>query len=288
MRQVYVAYDGKDAPTADRFNYCPQCKTALTFKEIDYKRRPVCPSCGFIRFQNPAPAVSLLIVKDEQVLLGRRGRDPGRGQWATPSGYIEYEDDFLTTAIREAKEETGLDVELKSIVHVVSSFTSSGYHFLSIYLLAGVVGGELGAGDDLDAVDWFPLAGPWPDLAFQEDVDLLETYSTTKSEGLPIDPNFRARRGRVQEIERSEWLKERRRVGEERYDTLFAPIYDENWGAWIGPTHQECIQRFLSLCPPQGAILDAACGTGKYWPLILASGRRVWGTDQSEGMLARA
>ena len=89
-------------------------------------------------------------------------------------------------------------------------------------------------------------------------------------------------------MDRAEWLKERRRVGEERYDTLWAPIYDENWGGWIGPTHQDCIQRFLSLCPPQATILDAACGTGKYWPLILASGRGVRGTDQSREMLARA
>jgi SAM-dependent methyltransferase len=89
-------------------------------------------------------------------------------------------------------------------------------------------------------------------------------------------------------MDRAEWLKERRRVGEERYDTLWAPIYDDNWGGWIGPTHQDCIQRFLSLCPPQATILDAACGTGKYWPLILASGRAVWGTDQSWEMLARA
>ena len=89
-------------------------------------------------------------------------------------------------------------------------------------------------------------------------------------------------------MDRSEWLKERRRVAEERYDTIWAPIYDENWGAWIGPTHQECIQQFLDLCPPQATILDAACGTGKYWPLILASGRRVYGIDQSQGMLGRA
>jgi SAM-dependent methyltransferase len=44
----------------------------------------------------------------------------------------------------------------------------------------------------------------------------------------------------------------------------------------------------LGLCPPQGLVLDAACGTGKYWPLILASGRTVFGIDQSQGMLARA
>jgi 8-oxo-dGTP diphosphatase len=191
MNQVYVAYDGQDNPPPDGFDYCPHCRTALALKDVGRKRRSVCPNCGFIRFRNPAPAVSLLIIKDEQVLLGKRRCDPGRGQWATPSGYIEYEDDFLTTAIREAKEETGLDVDLKSVIHVASSFTSPGYHFLTIYLLAGVVGGKLIPGDDLEAVDWFPVAGPWPDLAFQEDVDLLEAYSSRELPGLPIGPGSR-------------------------------------------------------------------------------------------------
>ena len=190
MKQVYVAYDGKEDPAADGFQYCPRCQTALTIKDIDHKLRPVCPNCGFIRFRNPAPAISLLIVKDDQVLLGKRGGEPGGGKWATPSGYIEYEDDFLSTAIREAKEETGLDVELKSIIQVVSSFVSPRYHFLAIYLLAGVIGGEIVAGDDLEEVAWFPLSGPWPELGFQEDVDVLEAYSRTRFEGLPIDPSF--------------------------------------------------------------------------------------------------
>jgi len=195
MKQVYVAYDGKEDQAADRFKWCPRCKTALTLKDIDHKRRLACPSCGFIRFRNPAPVISLLIVKDDQVLLGKRSSEPGQGKWATPSGYIEYEDDFLTTAIREAKEETGLDVELKSIIQVVSSFTSPGYHFLAVYLLAGVAGGELIAGDDLEEVAWFPLSGPWPELEFQEDVDVLEAYSRTELKGLPIDPDLYRRRG---------------------------------------------------------------------------------------------
>jgi cyclopropane fatty-acyl-phospholipid synthase-like methyltransferase len=88
-------------------------------------------------------------------------------------------------------------------------------------------------------------------------------------------------------MDRSAWLKEQRRLAEEQEDTLYAPIYDENWGA-IDPTHQQFFTRFLGLCPPHGLIIDAACGTGKYWPLILVSGRTVFGIDQSQGMLARA
>ena len=87
-------------------------------------------------------------------------------------------------------------------------------------------------------------------------------------------------------MDRSIWLKEIRRFTEEQ-ETLLAPSYDEHWGA-IAPLHQQCFERFLSLCPPQGHLLDAACGTGKYWSLILASGRTVFGIDQSQGALLRA
>jgi SAM-dependent methyltransferase len=89
-------------------------------------------------------------------------------------------------------------------------------------------------------------------------------------------------------VNRSDWLRERRRLTEERFDHLFAPIYDDDWGASISPSHQRCLEKFLDLCPPGSLILDAACGTGKYWPLILARGCRVFGVDQSQVMLVRA
>ena len=88
-------------------------------------------------------------------------------------------------------------------------------------------------------------------------------------------------------MERSTWLKEKRRISEEQEDTIYAPISDELWGA-IPSTHEQFFSRFLDLCPPSGLILDAPCGTGRFWPMILASGRTVFGIDQSRGMLARA
>lgn len=89
-------------------------------------------------------------------------------------------------------------------------------------------------------------------------------------------------------MERSTWIKQKRRGAEERMNTLWAPIYDDNWGASIDPSHWTMIERFLALCPPAGTILDAACGTGKYWPMILESGHAVHGIDQSQQMLLKA
>jgi ADP-ribose pyrophosphatase YjhB (NUDIX family) len=133
--------------------------------------------------------VSVLVVDGERVLLGKRGGEPGKGTWSLPSGYIEYEDDFLTTAIREAKEETGLDVEVKSVINVISSFVTPRFHFLGVYVSAQVVGGVLAAGDDLDEVAWFPLLGPLPEMGFEEDVIVIEMVAQG-FEGLPVDAGY--------------------------------------------------------------------------------------------------
>ncbi len=88
-------------------------------------------------------------------------------------------------------------------------------------------------------------------------------------------------------MDRSTWLREKRRLAEERMDTLFAPGYDERWGS-INSTHRDFLQRFLALRSPGCAILDAACGTGKYWPLLQTEGRTIVGVDQSVAMLRNA
>jgi 8-oxo-dGTP diphosphatase len=193
VKQVYASYDSTDTPAAGQFRYCPHCRAELTMAECGLRQRPTCPSCGFVQFQNPAPTVSILIVDGNRVLLGQRRADPGAGQWAIPSGYVEYDDDFLTTAIQEAEQETGLEVVIKEIVNVVSSFLSPRFHFLSIYVAARAVGGALIAGDDLATVEWFPLSGPLPEMAFQEDVNVLHWFALHRSEGLPVDPEWARR-----------------------------------------------------------------------------------------------
>ncbi len=88
-------------------------------------------------------------------------------------------------------------------------------------------------------------------------------------------------------MDRQAWLRERRQTAEERYDAIHAFTYDEEHGE-IGPTHRRFVADLLERCPPGGTVLDAACGTGKYFAMVTASGRRVVGTDQSTGMLGRA
>ena len=91
----------------------------------------------------------------------------------------------------------------------------------------------------------------------------------------------------VSPADRRSFITERRQAAVHRFDTLHSPHYDENWGA-ISPSHAAFVARLTTLIRPGGDVLDTACGTGKYWPALLAAGLRVTGADQSAGMLAQA
>lgn len=89
-------------------------------------------------------------------------------------------------------------------------------------------------------------------------------------------------------MERTQWKQERRLWNEVQMDTIYARQYDEQWGGYVNPSHFMMIERLLELCPSGGTILDAACGTGKYWSILLDHGLSVRGTDQSQQMLQQA
>ena len=192
MRQVFSTYSDTEDGDLGQFDYCPCCGTRLALQEKGGRPRPACPDCGFVQFRNPIPGVVVLVEKDGAVLLGKRRGGFGAGKWGLPQGYIEFDEDFLTAAIREVKEETGLDVEIRSIINVVSNLLSPGLHTLAIVLLARVVAGDLCARDDLEALEWVSLSGPLPDMAFEADEWIIERYRQTKcDEALPADPDFR-------------------------------------------------------------------------------------------------
>lgn len=196
LKQIWATYDWQQAALEDVYRFCPLCRASLVVKEVAGRQRPFCPACGFIHFKNPAPGVSVLVVGERQlaatarVLLTKRDSDLGGTDWALPSGYIEYDEDFMTAAIREVKEETGLDVAIDSIINVESAFVSPRFHFLTVYMLAHVVGGKLQAGDDATAVDWFPLAGPLPKMAFAPDVAIIQQYAAGTLTQFPITPGI--------------------------------------------------------------------------------------------------
>lgn len=191
IRQVF-GNENNYGEEPDYFKFCPYCAHPLAEKYENTITRKYCPACGFVQYRNPLPGVSVLIVKDGKVLLGKRGPASFRpGTWCLPGGFIEFDEDFISAAHREVLEETGLEIEVESIINVVSNFLSNRLHGLVVVFLASVRGGNLRAGDDLESLDWFPLKGDLPEMAFESDTYLIQRYVGEPISEIPVDKGFR-------------------------------------------------------------------------------------------------
>ena len=187
-RQVFWEYDYR-SETPPAYRFCPMCATGLAKRDLD--GRMMCPSCLFVDYHNPSPGVVVMIKREDRVLLGLRGKTSNQqGKWCFPGGFVEHGEDFLSAAIREVKEETNLDVEILSIISVISNFFAPALHTLVANLFGRVVGGVARAGDDIVGLDWFRLAGPLPELAFEAEAHIIERYCAERIEGAPVDPRF--------------------------------------------------------------------------------------------------
>jgi 8-oxo-dGTP diphosphatase len=104
--------------------------------------------------QRPVPTVGVVCLKGDLVLLIKRGTPPRLGQWSLPGGRIEWGEAVDAAALRELKEETGVEAELTGLLDVVDGvFTSretgeTTRHFVMIDYAARWTGGEPVAGDD--------------------------------------------------------------------------------------------------------------------------------------------
>jgi SAM-dependent methyltransferase len=87
------------------------------------------------------------------------------------------------------------------------------------------------------------------------------------------------------EDRRRAWLAERRAAVVATYDDE-AAAYDEN--PYPVPKHAAFVRRLVETCPVGATVLDAPCGTGRFFALVTNAGRHVVGIDQSAGMLAEA
>ena len=190
-RQIFSAYDQRLADTPREYRFCPLCGAPLSRDAHDPAARMWCGNCGWVHYRNPPPGVVILITEEDRVLIGRRaGSSFAPNLWCLPGGFVEFHEDFLTAAIRETREETGLDVEISSIISVVSNFLAPDLHTLVVVLAARVIGGTPFPGDDLAELRWTPLAGPFPDMAFEADRHIIERYRLTILEGAPVDPDY--------------------------------------------------------------------------------------------------
>ncbi|WP_300162364.1 NUDIX hydrolase [Solidesulfovibrio sp.] len=123
-----------------------------------------CPHCGqpVVHYRNPVPTVDALIhIPGRGVVFVKRLNEPHG--WALPGGFVDYGESAEKAAVREAKEETGLTVELTGLLGVYSDpARDPRQHTMSVvYIAQALDPDELAAGDDAKDVGVFPV-GRWP------------------------------------------------------------------------------------------------------------------------------
>ena len=106
----------------------------------------------------PTPAVGVVCLRGDEVLLIRRGTPPRQGEWSLPGGRIEPGERLADAALRELCEETGVEAELIGLIDVVDGvFPEAGRHYVLIDYAAIWTGGEPVAGDDAAEAIFLPL-----------------------------------------------------------------------------------------------------------------------------------
>jgi len=152
----------------------------LVPRVIDERERLVCQECGFIFYINPKVAAGALIEHEGCVVLVRRGIEPHVGSWTLPAGFTEYGETIEETAIRECREETGLEIELDDLLGVYSVKSGFYGHLVLVLYSAHVVGGQLSAGGDASEVGLFAPANLPTDIAFQAHRQALHDWEKTR------------------------------------------------------------------------------------------------------------
>jgi len=162
---------------ARTLNYCSSCGASLRFGSItgEDRDRLSCPECGHIAYVNPRLVITTLPITDAgELVLLRRGIEPGRGWWAQPGGFLEVDETVHQAAIRETREETGLLIEPGEIIGLYTRLEAA---VVTIAFEAKVVGGvATPTPEALEVATFAPESIPWSELAFRTTMWLLRDW----------------------------------------------------------------------------------------------------------------
>lgn len=162
------------------FKFCPCCGDTFITKQLEGVDRLVCSHCGFIFYQNPTPAVAVILFDSEKVLLVKRKFPPRKGFWSLPAGFIEYHEKVEETALREIKEETNLDIRLKDIYGIFSAYDDPNHHVLLVVYWGEILKGKLFPGDDALDAQFFSLDNLPVNIAFSTHRIILNDLKNRK------------------------------------------------------------------------------------------------------------
>ena len=165
------------------YRFCPRCGGSLERRILRAAEPPrlVCAACGFVFFLDPKVTAGAVFTLNGGILLVRRAIEPSYGKWVFPGGYVDRDEKLEKAAIREVKEETGLDVRVTRLLGV---YSTAGNPVVLVTYEGEVTGGTLQVDEEgLEARAFPPAEIPWGELAFPSTTQVLRDYVARLARG---------------------------------------------------------------------------------------------------------
>jgi len=169
-------------------NHCTRCGGRLRSGPVggEDRDRLVCDDCGHVSYVNPRLVVTTIpITESGEIVLIRRGIDPGRGSWAQPGGFLEVDETVSEGAVRETWEETGLIVEPGEIIGLYTRLEAA---VVVITFEARITGGEARVTPEAMEIGVFtPEQIPWSGIVFTTSLWALRDWVARRRPDLQLD-----------------------------------------------------------------------------------------------------
>jgi ADP-ribose pyrophosphatase YjhB (NUDIX family) len=164
--------------------FCSKCGAPMTrgIPPDDHRERHICSNCKWVHYLDPKVACGTIAELDGKFALIQRNIEPKKGLWSFPCGFMEVDETTEQAAVRETREETGLEVALQGHVGTYSYPDSYfGGSVVVVVYRALVTGGTLHADTDCsDARLITPAEIPWDQLAFLSSHSALRDWLKTR------------------------------------------------------------------------------------------------------------
>ena len=160
------------------YKYCPFCATTLASKKEENKDRKYCPNCDWHYYPHVSSSACALILRENKVLLVQRARDPHKGKWMMPAGFLDFGEHPAECALREVHEETGytaVSAELLDVLQVLDDNrpgTEGHFGFMYRTEILDAKPEEIADKEENTAVEWHSL-NALPPIAWENHVIIL-------------------------------------------------------------------------------------------------------------------